>query len=227
MTNKYPNIKKYIDLWENGNIRIPLVIIIGGAAGSGKTTLAIKIAQEIPYINFLDTALIRSLLRYLVPKDVNPYLHGHTFELDKSKINKSISNERILIDNYSRQSSTVMGALRGFLQFQTTERQLTIVHGANILPADWAEFNKSLIIIDIFLYVEKLAQYRKMITGPTHNRELSEDNINNSVIISNYLIAEAKKYNKTILNCNVDLSDVMNLIDKEIGNFFVNNNINF
>jgi hypothetical protein len=66
-----------------------------------------------------------------------------------------------------------------------------------------------------------------MITGPTHNRELSEDNINNSVIISNYLIAEAKKYNKTILNCNVALSDVMNLIDKEIGSFFVNNNINF
>ena len=86
------NLKIYNKYWLDGQITSPLVIIIGGAAGTGKTVLAYKLQKDIPYLNYLTAALIRSLLTIYISNKQNPYLHKHTFELHKFNNDEECSN---------------------------------------------------------------------------------------------------------------------------------------
>jgi len=78
---KYPAIVRYNELWEQGEVSKPVVFLIGGYAGTGKSTLAKEITNYFKNINVLPTGIIRSILREYVSKESNPYLYAHTYNL--------------------------------------------------------------------------------------------------------------------------------------------------
>src|SRR5437868_1765923 len=74
-------LTRFIALWEQGRVTTPLFILVGGAAGVGKSTLASDLARSIPHLNTVSTSVLRAAARVFVPEEENPALFRHTFDL--------------------------------------------------------------------------------------------------------------------------------------------------
>lgn len=56
-------IQLYNDQWIKNTISNPLVIMIGGYAGTGKTTLAKKLLSVFEHAVIVNTGVVRAVLR--------------------------------------------------------------------------------------------------------------------------------------------------------------------
>jgi 2-phosphoglycerate kinase len=210
------NINKFNLLWEKGDLDKPLVIIIGGAAGTGKTVLAYKILNEIGYCNYLVTPIIRSLLTLFLSKKENPYVYKHTFDLHKVNGFGEV-DEMGLVRNFKRQSKPIMNGVERFFDFIISEKQNYVIEGSNILPRDWDYNKKKMILIEMYMTVSDNEVHTTMMGGPTHKRAMTQDQLDNARILNEYTVAKAKEMGKMIFEYDADYKSILAYIDQEIG----------
>lgn len=60
---KFPSIRTYNRLWERGEIDKPIVLLISGYAGTGKSTLVEGLKRHFPYLNTMQTGILRAMAR--------------------------------------------------------------------------------------------------------------------------------------------------------------------
>lgn len=211
------NLKKYNELWESGKVTKPLVIIIGGAAGTGKTVLSYKLQKDIPFINYLTAALIRSLLGLFITEWENPYLRLHTFELQKVENGNNELDTKKLIKKFQKQSEPIIAGIENFLIFLASEKQHYIIEGANVLPRKWNYKQDKLIVIPLVMKVSDPKVHSQMMGGPTHNRDVTDEKMVNVRILNDFAIEEAKKNEIKVFEYNADYEEILSFIDGEIG----------
>ena len=61
----------------------PLVVLIGGGTGVGKSTVATQLAHDLGITRVSSTDFIREVLRSVVPETIAPELSRSSFELDQ------------------------------------------------------------------------------------------------------------------------------------------------
>ena len=61
----------------------PLVVLIGGATGVGKSTIATELAARLGITRVSSTDFIRQILRSVVSEAIAPELSRSSFELDR------------------------------------------------------------------------------------------------------------------------------------------------
>ncbi|MEZ4367844.1 MAG: AAA family ATPase [Kofleriaceae bacterium] len=106
----------------------PLVIVLGGAPGVGKSTLSTRLAVRLGITRVVTTDTIREVLRTVIPSTVLPELHVSTYE--------AISERADDPDAYLRQARVVGGALLAVGERLMSERRSVILEGVHLLPGE-------------------------------------------------------------------------------------------
>jgi len=108
----------------------PLVVMIGGAAGVGKSTVATQLAYRLGITRVSSTDLIRQVLRSVVPAAIAPELSRSSFELDggRSRIRRGRPVE------FERQARQVMVGVNATIERAVAEGSPVIVEGIHLLP---------------------------------------------------------------------------------------------
>jgi 2-phosphoglycerate kinase len=105
----------------------PLVIVIGGAPGVGKSTFATRLAVRLGITRIVTTDAIREVLRTVVPATVLPELHASTFEL-------TTGPEPGGFAQFDRQCDVVTSAMVSVAQRLSTEHRSLIAEGVHLAP---------------------------------------------------------------------------------------------
>lgn len=106
----------------------PVVVLLGGASGIGKSTVATRLAIRLGITKVIPTDTVREIMRSLVPESVLPELHRSSYELVDGA--GAVSDERAL----SRQAGAVSHALGRFIDRIVAERESVIVEGVHVVP---------------------------------------------------------------------------------------------
>ena len=61
---------------------MPLVILIGGATGVGKSTIATQLAARLGIVRVVATDAIREVMRSMFSPELMPSLHTSSFQAD-------------------------------------------------------------------------------------------------------------------------------------------------
>ena len=105
----------------------PVVIVLTGAPGVGKSTLATPLAVRLEINRIVTTDAIREVLRTVVPQTVLPELHMSTFEL--------IERDRPdPFAKFDRQCHAVSNAMAAVASRLATEHRSMIVEGVHLTP---------------------------------------------------------------------------------------------
>lgn len=211
----YRNIIRYNQLWEAGLFRKPIVILIGGYCGTGKSTLAAKIGTNFNFINILPTGIIRSTLQYSIKKAINPALHEHTYNLHKVGHPTSNIKDRV-IANYIRQTEPVSEAIKNIIRFTASEGQSYIIEGNHVLAGGEKVVDENVIVIEFYMKVTDIDVHRRMIGGPTHQRQITSEQFEVGRMIQDYIIEQADVYNHSIFEYNEAIEHVLEIIDNRL-----------
>lgn len=105
----------------------PVAIVLGGAAGTGKSTLATRLAVRLNIPRVVTTDAIRDVLRTVVPANVLPELHQSTFEVIAPDAVDPFSG-------FLRQCSAVGAAAVAVADRLADEHRSLIIEGVHAIP---------------------------------------------------------------------------------------------
>ena len=105
----------------------PIAIVLGGAAGTGKSTLATRLAVRLNIPRVVTTDAIRDVLRTVVPANVLPELHQSTFEV-------IVPDAADPFSGFLRQCSAVGAAAVAVADRLADEHRSLIIEGVHALP---------------------------------------------------------------------------------------------
>jgi 2-phosphoglycerate kinase len=108
----------------------PLVVLIGGGTGVGKSTVATQLAYSLGITRVSSTDFIRQVLRSVVPEAIAPELSRSSFELDHDVSHNSGRRHA----EFQRQAQQVLVGVQATIERAVAERMPLIIEGIHLLP---------------------------------------------------------------------------------------------
>ena len=215
----YQHIQHYNKLWEKSQLSLPVVVMIGGYAGTGKSTLAKIISRYLNYLNIIPTGILRALVKDYISAQDNPALYYHTYDLHQLIPQKFKGKaDREITRLFFKQVKPLSRGLTNLLNFAASEKQHYLIEGNHIFPGFW-EKNEQVIQIEFYLKVSEPEQHRLMLGGPTHNRDLNDEQFQTGRILHDLIVNEAESQKKYVYEYNQAEGLALRLIDETLKSY--------
>ena len=195
----------------------PLVFLIGGTAGSGKSTIATSVASRLEIARMQSTDMLREVMRTMIPKSAEPILHKSSYsawqELPDEVLETEDKNQRIYL-GYCKQAEILSMAIKAVINRALHENVSVIVEGVHFHPA----IIKNIIdpgdalVVPIMLAVLKRKQLQSRIKGrstkvPRRRVERYMEHFESIWKLQSFLLSESDQANVPIIS-NTDRDDV-------------------
>lgn len=137
-----------------GRLDVPLVILIGGATGVGKSTLATQLAARLGIVRVVATDAIREVMRALFSRSLMPTLHASSFEAG-SVLREPPARDAAIV-GFREQVATVAVGITALLDRAAAEGTSIIIEGAHVVPGslDLAARAERLLAVPLIVTVE-------------------------------------------------------------------------
>jgi 2-phosphoglycerate kinase len=150
----------------------PLVLLIGGTAGCGKSTTATNIANRLEIVRTQSTDMLREVMRMMTPKRLLPGLHTSSFEAWKALPGVDPErgcNDAQLADGFHAQAELLSVACEGVVQRALRERVSLILEGVHICPSLLEKISGAVagnaLVVPVMLAVLDPGELKKRIRG--------------------------------------------------------------
>ncbi|MDH3871494.1 MAG: hypothetical protein OEU44_04705 [Gammaproteobacteria bacterium] len=194
----------------------PLIYLIGGTAGCGKSTIATTLASRLDIVRTQSTDMLREVMRMMMPEQLVPALHTSSFTAWKSLPGQPDTiqevPETLLVNGYLSQADLLAVAIDAVIQRTLREQASLIVEGVHINPAfiEKLEKNDDAIVIPIMLGILKRKQLQRRISGrgsdvPQRRASRYLKHFDEIWGLQSYLLSEADRANiNIVINNNRD-----------------------
>ncbi|MCU7914741.1 MAG: zeta toxin family protein [Candidatus Thiodiazotropha sp. (ex Gloverina cf. vestifex)] len=191
----------------------PLILLIGGTTGCGKSTIATEVAHRLGIIRTQSTDMLREVMRMLIPERLLPALHISSFnawrKMPSIKEVKEITEE-LMINGYLHQSELLSVPCEAVVYRALNERVSLIVEGVHIHPALTDRFKQveNAVIVPIMLAVLKQDKLKLQLKGrgvisPKRSEESKYlTNFECIWLLQSYLLSEADNSTMHIIENN-------------------------
>jgi 2-phosphoglycerate kinase len=136
----------------------PIVVLIGGAPGTGKRALATEVAQRLGVARIQSSDLLREVMRMMIPKRLMPVLHRSSYDAWRAiprSANGADEEDAHLIDGYRAQAELLRVPCEAVIKRSLHERSSLILEGVHVNEAlvEVAQQESGAIVIPILLAV--------------------------------------------------------------------------
>ena len=148
--------------WQSvSQLDLPLIILLGGATGVGKSTIATQLATRLGITRVISTDAVREVLRSALTSEMFPTLYSSSFEADKA-VRQPIphSGDRLII-GFREQAQAVAVGAQALIDRAIAEGTDLILEGAHLVPGflEGASSSEALIV-PLLLVVENEELHR-------------------------------------------------------------------
>ena len=115
----------------------PLIILIGGAPGVGKSNLASALAYRLGVARIVSTDAIRQALRSLISPELSPTLHASSFTAWRAELlpeERPQPKRKRVVRGFQRQVQQLAGPLQAIMSRSRDEASSLIMEGIHLVP---------------------------------------------------------------------------------------------
>ncbi|HQG04482.1 MAG TPA: 2-phosphoglycerate kinase [Thermoleophilia bacterium] len=196
-------------------MEVPLVILIGGATGVGKSTLATEVAHRLGITRVASTDMVRQVMRAFFSIDLMPAIHYSSFEAGAS-VRVPVPRETDLSRaGFIEQTKAVAVGISSLIERAISEAQSLIVEGVHLVPGflDRSRWRDALVlefvlaVTDRELHRQHFA-VRDWETGGIRPMRRYTENFPHIRRIQKYIVAQAVASDVPVID-NVRIDDAV------------------
>jgi 2-phosphoglycerate kinase len=200
----------------------PLLLLIGGTTGTGKSTIATEAAHRLGITRVTSTDFIRQTMRTFFSRDFMPSVHYSSFEaqLALTRAEEEESGDAALL-GFLDQTRNVLVGVNAALDRAATERWSTVLEGVHLVPGmvDTGYPNASVVQCVVAIEDENLHRshfwVRDYATEGLRPLEKYLDSLPQIREIQDYIVERARRHDVPVIyNDSFDraLGDVLDLV---------------
>jgi 2-phosphoglycerate kinase len=162
--------KRYLVWSEFQRSARPLLLLICGTVGSGKSTVATEVAHLLEIVRIQSTDMLREVMRMMMPRKLLPVLHSSSFNAWKSlpiQDMKDRERDQLVAEGYRSQVDLLAVPCEAVLQRAVEESVPIILEGVHAHPdlMNLAPDDSDAIMVHVTLAVLKSGELKSRLRG--------------------------------------------------------------
>jgi 2-phosphoglycerate kinase len=122
---------------------LPLILLVGGATGTGKSTVATEVAYRLGITRVTSTDFIRQTMRAFFSEEFMPSIHYSSFEALPSSAAESADP---VLDGFYEQTRNVLVGVRAVLDRALQEGWSMVLEGVHLVPGMLPPIGGALVV---------------------------------------------------------------------------------
>jgi 2-phosphoglycerate kinase len=128
-----PAITRYRQWWRLGRLDRPLVVLLGGVTGVGKSTVASQLANRLGITHVVATDHVRQVVRAFFSPQFMPAVHHSSFDV-AGALDGPDWDVSSTVAGFLRQVTDVAPGIDALVERAVSERTRIVVEGVHLLP---------------------------------------------------------------------------------------------
>jgi 2-phosphoglycerate kinase len=137
------HLRRYHELQE---LDIPLIILIGGATGTGKSTVATEVAYRLGITRVTSTDFVRQTMRALFTPEFLPAIHTSSFDAGKALPKAQEEEVDPLLHGFLEQTRHVLVGVQAAIERSLEEGWSTVLEGVHLVPGMLRPIEGALVV---------------------------------------------------------------------------------
>ena len=209
-------LHRYQDLYD---LDLPVILLVGGATGTGKSTVATEIAYRLGITRVASTDFIRQTMRAFFSREFMPTIHYSSFEAGEA-VEEDVTGDPTIV-GFVDQCRHVCVGVEAAIERALTEGWSMVLEGVHLVPGMVPRELEGMLIVHVIVEiadedVHRIHFYvRDVSTGGIRGMGKYLDRLPDIRRIQRYVVGRARRDDVPVIeNANVErtIDQVIDLV---------------
>ena len=213
-------LRRYRDLSE---LDLPLILLVGGATGTGKSTVATDVAYRLGITRVTSTDFVRQTMRAFFSSEFMPAIHHSSFEAGRAMASDEDdrADSQGVLDGFLEQTREVLVGVRAAIDRALEEGWSMVLEGVHLVPGMLPKQIEGALVVECVLSIDDAEAHashfwiRDTDSEGVRPYEKYLDAFDDSPLIQTYIHGRARKHGVPVVeNGNIEdaIGEVMELV---------------
>jgi len=199
----------------------PVILLLGGTSGVGKSSLALEVARRLGIGRVLSTDSIRQIMRILLSRELVPAIYGSSYDA-YALLPRQEGRQPTVIDGFNAQVSAVSIGIRASLDRTVAESSNLVIDGVSIAPG-WIDLdayrNRAEVVFLLVAALDEQALRNRFVARATGQKQRLPhrylENLDGILAVQRHLLALAERNRVPVVD-NVSFDASVRLIIEHV-----------
>ena len=194
----------------------PTILLLGGAPGTGKTTISNVLVNQLGLSHHISTGFIRSSIAHLVTEKDAVLLGKHSYDAYQALADPISSDRTPLMEGATRQLALLKPSIQSCINRSVREGIGMILEGSHFIPGilEAEDLGATLLCV---MDVPDREELKRRALGPNHTRRrLTREQLGRLIQLQDEILALARAHCQPVINNN-NLSEAVCQIRALVG----------
>jgi 2-phosphoglycerate kinase len=183
----------------------PSIILLGGAPGTGKTTLANLLVRQLGLAHHLSTGFIRASIRPLLSESDARLLHQDSYDAWRELPESEVENGPPLLRGVSRQASIIRPSIETCVARAVEEGIGLVIEGTQLVPGALSAHDLDADLFCVLDVSDREALRQRAVSPSHHRRSFSEEQMSSLLRLQEEIVKSARALGvPVVLNDQLD-----------------------
>jgi 2-phosphoglycerate kinase len=211
------NVARQLRLYRQvSELELPILILVGGATGTGKSTVATELAYRLGITRVTSTDFVRQTMRAFFSRDFMPSIHFSSFEAWQAVEDEE--DPRRVVHGFLEQTRNVLVGVQAAIERALQEGWSMVLEGVHLVPGMIPPVEGALVV-QFVLAIDDVEEHASHFWIRDHASEGVRpfdrylESLGDIRVIQDYIVERAKRQGVSV----IENADVENAIASAMG----------
>jgi 2-phosphoglycerate kinase len=136
-------LRRYQDLYD---LDVPILLLVGGATGTGKSSVATDVAYRLGITRVTSTDFVRQTMRAFFSREFMPAIHYSSFEAGRAVADEDADIGQAVVDGFLEQTRDVLVGVTAAIDRALQEGWSMVLEGVHLVPGMLPPIENALVV---------------------------------------------------------------------------------